>query len=214
MHVLVSVEMVGEIPGAFIFVICASHSRSTLSSGRLRAAMRKSKLSGPPSSCRPCSGARNAGSRSRRWPITQIQMHADAKFRMIAAHGESRFKARPFASREVLVTSPRRGHPRFRGLIPSVQPRSRIHYQFSTYAHPCPFGQLLFVCTAIFVPLTVFLSNSSMASRGKMTVQTPGTQRSRSALRRKTPRTPHDSRVPIRLEWEGADANIMLVSQT
>src|SRR5258708_9625109 len=93
MHVLVSVEMRGRNPGAFYlrdlrvpFPLDLGPRKTTRGDAQkqtFRPAFQIAGLVQEP---------RNAGSQGRRWPITQIQMHADAKFRMIAAHGESRFK--------------------------------------------------------------------------------------------------------------------------
>src|SRR5882724_11777489 len=93
MHVLVSVEMRGRNPGAFYLrdlrvpfpldLVQRKTPRGDAQKQTFRPAFQIAGLVQEP---------RNAGSRSRRWPITQIQVHADAKFGMIAAHGESRFK--------------------------------------------------------------------------------------------------------------------------
>src|SRR6266436_3452656 len=100
MHVLVSVEMRGRNPGAFYLrdlrvpfpldLVQRKTPRGDAQKQTLRPAFQISGLVQEP---------RNAGSRSRRWPIAQIQMHADAKFRMIAAHGETRIECPPICQK-------------------------------------------------------------------------------------------------------------------
>src|SRR5258707_6524204 len=93
MHVLVSVEMRGRNPGAFYLrdlrvpfpldLVRRKTPRGDAQKQTFRPAFQVAGLVQEP---------RNAGSRSRRWPVTQIQMPADAKFTMIAANGEYPFK--------------------------------------------------------------------------------------------------------------------------
>ena len=73
--------------------------------------------------------------------------------------------ARPFASREVLVTSPRRCASTIPRLTPSVQPRSSaLTIKFFNLARfPVLSDSYSFAFVVVFVPLTVFPSNSSMA---------------------------------------------------
>jgi len=91
----------------------------------------------------------NAQGSSRRRTVAQIQMHSDTKFRMTSVHRNPRFKRAPV--RQQGSAGDQSAPVRLRNpAIDSFGPAQvvGIHYQIlSTYAHPCPFGQLLFRIT-------------------------------------------------------------------
>ena len=155
-----------KCPAALILLICASHSRSTSSveiSLPLSApADFPARLPVGPlhsASCVHCRPQPLASHRSnsgvRRCPVLD--------FPAPAATPAS--NARPFANREVLVTSPRRCASTIPRLTPSVQPRSSaLTIKFFNLARfPVLSDSYSFALHTVFVPLTVFPSNSSMA---------------------------------------------------
>ena len=91
-------------------------------------------------------------------------MNADAEFGIGACHFQGRAKARPLASREVLVTRPLRWASAMPRLTPSVQPRSSaltIRF-FKLRGSPVPRASYFFRRCAIFVPLTEIPTHFSM----------------------------------------------------
>src|SRR5580704_3250600 len=121
-------------------------------------------------------------------------MHADSKFGMIAIHGKTRIKCAPIcqqgsAGYQSAPVSIRDapvdtfGPTQVVGIDDQILQLTPIPVLSDSYS---------FVFTAIFVPLTLFLSNSSMAIKRKNDGKAPRTQRGRGALRRKAPRPPHE----------------------
>src|SRR4029077_1783210 len=104
-------------------------------------------------------------------------MHSDAKFRMTAVHRNPRLKRPPV--RQQGSAGDQSAPVRIRN--PAINPFRpaqvvRIHYQILQLT-PIPVlsDSYSFVLPTIFVPLTVFLSNSSMTIKRKNDGQTPGT---------------------------------------